>query len=137
MFFNRATGAERSGRFYGGWARTAASNGLIGILPDLREGNEAADFKMLLAYLERHASELGIDGIAVYAGSGNVSAAFPLVQDPGLTSIKAAVMYYGSARVPAEGGSGGGGGVAEVDPGAVSPGVHGGRSRVRAVARPG
>jgi dienelactone hydrolase len=99
VFFNRATGAERSGRFYSGWARTAASKGLIGILPDLRDGNEAADFKMLLAYLERRASELGINGIAVYAGSGNVSAAFPLVQDPALTSIKAAVMYYGSARI--------------------------------------
>src|SRR5215212_1124492 len=99
VFFNRATGAERSGRFYGGWARAAASKGLIGILPDLREGNEAADFRMLLSYLERNAAEQGIDGIAVYAGSGNVSAAFPVVQDPALTSIKAAVMYYGSARL--------------------------------------
>jgi hypothetical protein len=27
VFFNRATGAERSGRFYSGWARTAASKG--------------------------------------------------------------------------------------------------------------
>jgi hypothetical protein len=99
VFFNRATGAERSGRFYGGWARAAASKGLIGILPDLREGNEAADFRVLLSYLDHHAAEHGIDGIAVYAGSGNVSAAFPVVQDPALTSIKAAVMYYGSARV--------------------------------------
>src|SRR5262245_50202226 len=37
VFFNRATGAERSGRFYSGWARAAASNGVIGILPDLRD----------------------------------------------------------------------------------------------------
>ena len=99
IFFNRATGAERSDRFYASWARTAASNGLIGILPDLRDGTEAADFRLLVAYLEHHGAEHGIDGIAVYAGSGNVYAAFPAVEDPALTSIKAAVMYYGTAPV--------------------------------------
>jgi len=99
IFFNRATGADRSGRFYSGWARAAASNGVIGILPDLRDGSEAADFHILLSFLERHATEHGIDSIAVYAGSGNVFTAFPVVEDPGLTSIKAAVMYYGSANI--------------------------------------
>lgn len=99
VFFNRATGADRSGRFYSAWARAAASNGLIGILPDLRDGSEAADFRILLSFLERHAVEQGIDSIAVYAGSGNVFAAFPVVEDPALTSIKAAVMYYGSANI--------------------------------------
>src|SRR5215218_3532045 len=44
VFFNRATGAERSDRFYSAWARAAASAGIVGILPDLREGSEAADF---------------------------------------------------------------------------------------------
>ena len=39
------------------------------------------------------------DAIAVYAGSGNVNTAFPLLQDPRQTAIKAAVMYYGSAVV--------------------------------------
>ena len=37
--------------------------------------------------------------IAVYAGSGNVFRALPLVQNPKQTTIKAAVMYYGSAQV--------------------------------------
>jgi hypothetical protein len=99
VFFNRATGADRSGRFYAAWARAAASKGLIGILPDLRDGSEAADFRVLLSHLERHAAEMGIDRIAVYAGSGNVFAAFPDVEDPALTSISAAVMYYGTATV--------------------------------------
>jgi dienelactone hydrolase len=99
IFFNRATGAERSQGFYGAWARAAASQGLVAVLPDLREGSEAADFRVLLSYLDAHAREHGIDGIAVYAGSGNVYAAFPLVEDPALTSIKAAVIYYGSAPV--------------------------------------
>jgi hypothetical protein len=57
--FNRATGVDRSGRFYSGWARAAASNGVIGILPDLRDGSEAADFRILLSFLERHAAERG------------------------------------------------------------------------------
>jgi len=99
VFFNRATGADRAERFYASWARTAAAQGLIGIIPDLRDGNEAADFRLLVSYLERHAGEHGIDSIAVYAGSGNVFAAFPVVEDPALTSIKAAVMYYGIANV--------------------------------------
>jgi dienelactone hydrolase len=99
VFFNRATGADHSGRFYAAWARAAASKGLIGILPDLRTGSEAADFRVLLSYLERHASDHGIDSIAVHAGSGNVFTAFPVVEDPALTAIKAAVMYYGSAEV--------------------------------------
>jgi hypothetical protein len=100
VFFNRATGAERSERFYTAWARAAAAKGVIGILPDLRQGSEAGDFRILLSYLERHAAEHGIDSIAVYAGSGNVFTAFPVVQDPNLTAIKAAVMYYGTANVP-------------------------------------
>jgi len=100
VFFNRATGADRTERFYASWARTAASKGLIGIIPDLRDGNEAADFRLLLSHLERHAGEHAIDSIAVYAGSGNVFAAFPVIEDPALTSIKAAVMYYGTANVP-------------------------------------
>jgi dienelactone hydrolase len=66
----------------------------------LRDGREAADFRMLLSYLERHGAEHGIDSIVVYAGSGNVFTAFPVVEDPTLTSITAAVMYYGSANVP-------------------------------------
>jgi hypothetical protein len=99
VFFNRATGVDRSGRFYSAWAKAAASNGVIGILPDFRDGTEAADFRVLLSFLERHAAEHGIDSLTVYAGSGNVSTAFPVVEDPSLTSIKAAVMYYGSANI--------------------------------------
>jgi hypothetical protein len=99
VFFNRATGADRSGRFYAGWARAAASKGIIGILPDLRQGSEAADFALLVSYLTAHGAEHGIDALAVYAGSGNVYNAFPAVEDPKQTAIKAAVMYYGAAPI--------------------------------------
>jgi len=97
VFFNRAAGAERSGRFYAAWARAAASQGVIGILPDLRAGSEAADFSLLVSYMSAHGAEHGIEAIAVYAGSGNVFSALPALEDPGQTAIKAAVMYYGAA----------------------------------------
>jgi hypothetical protein len=99
VFFNRATGADRSGPFYAAWARAAASHGIVGVLPDLRPGSEAADFRILIAYLAQHGSEHGIGAVAVYAGSGNVFTAFPVVEDPALSSIAAAVMYYGAANV--------------------------------------
>ena len=99
IFFNRAFGKDRKWDFYASWARTAASKGLVGVVPDLRSGSEVADFKLLLAHLERNASDYGIDGIAVYAASGNVSAALPALQDPTLPSVKAAVIYYGAANI--------------------------------------
>jgi len=102
IFFNRAQGPDRSGfmnGFYAQWARAAASKGMIGILPDLRDGSEAADFRMLIKYLEDHGAELGVGPIGVYAASGNVSAAFPVLEDPAMTAVKAAVIYYGTARV--------------------------------------
>jgi dienelactone hydrolase len=101
IFFNRATGADRSNVFYRPWAQAAASRGVVGILPDLRDGREAADFRLVVGHLSDHASELGIDrtAIAVYAASGNVFAALPALQDPTMTGIASAIMYYGSAPV--------------------------------------
>ena len=99
IFFNRATGAERSSRFYASWARAAASKGIVAILPDLRSGSEAADFRVLMSYLAQHRADHRVGAIAVYAGSGNVSAALPAVEDPAQTEIAAAVMYYGAAEV--------------------------------------
>jgi dienelactone hydrolase family protein len=101
IFFNRATGADRSSAFWSAWAKTAATKGLIAILPDLRDGSEAQDFDVLVEHLARHAEQIGIDreAIAVYAASGNVSAAFAAVEDPKQTAVKAAVMYYGTSRI--------------------------------------
>ena len=101
IFFNRATGADRSQRFYAAWANAAASRGLVAVLPDLRDGKQPADFQALVAYLTSRGAELGIDreALAVYAGSGNVYTAFPVVEDPTQTAIKAAVMYYGTGPV--------------------------------------
>ena len=73
----------------------------MAILPDLRDESFEKDLDALIAHLTANASSLGIDRerIALYAGSGNVYRALPLVQSPKQTTIKAAVMYYGSAQV--------------------------------------
>jgi tetratricopeptide (TPR) repeat protein len=101
IFFNIASGPQRSNLFYRSWAEIAASKNLVAILPDLRNESFEKDFDALITHLATSASALGIDRerIAVYAGSGNVSRALPLVQKPDQKLIKAAVMYYGSARV--------------------------------------
>ena len=101
IFFNRATGAERRGSLYEGWARAAASHDLVGIVPDLRDGSQARDFGALLRYLTTHGPALGIDtaAIAVYAASGNVFTALPVLEEPSLTGVRAAVIYYGTAPV--------------------------------------
>jgi len=104
IFFNTAVGPQKTtafGGFYGSWAQTAASKGIVGIVPDLRQGNQAQDFQKLVTHLAERAADYGADpnAIAVYAGSGNVYTAFPLLQDPKQTVIKAAVMYYGAAVI--------------------------------------
>ncbi len=92
------------------WARMAAANGIVAILPDLRAepgtGNASGparargdDFDKLLTYVGAHAREYGADPerIAVFAGSGAVASALPAVEDPRQVAIRSAVMYYGGA----------------------------------------
>ena len=103
---------RNSSDWFKGWARLAAANGIVAILPDLRAepgtGNaerparpSGDDFQRLVSHLADHASEYGVDAdrIAVFAESGATWAALSAVEDPGQTAIKAAVMYYGSANI--------------------------------------
>src|SRR5690349_6884114 len=101
VFFNRAFGAERRDEFYAAWARAAASRGLVAIVPDLRGGTEGADFTILVRHLVDHGAAIGVDpgAISAYAGSGNVFAALPVLEDPAMTAVKSAVIYYGVAPV--------------------------------------
>lgn len=101
IFFNLATGAQRSALFYKSWAQLAAAQGLVAILPDLAAENEAHQLDALLQHLTAHGAGLGInpDAIAVFAGSGNVSRSLPLLQDPKRAAVRAAVLYYGTATV--------------------------------------
>jgi hypothetical protein len=84
-----------------GWGLAAASNGLVGVVPDIRPAHAAEDVDAVLSYLVRHAADLGIDAnaVALCAASGNVQSALPLVEDPHRTGIHAAIMLYGSAPV--------------------------------------
>jgi len=104
--------ARVSSDWFKAWARLAAANGLVAIVPDLRAepgtGNAERpvrplgdDFRRLIAHLTMRAAEYGIDGdrLAVFAESGATWAALPAVQDPSQTAIKAAVMYYGGGNV--------------------------------------
>lgn len=101
VFFNTASGPQRNNAFYAGWAQVAAWKGLVAIVPDLRSGTQTQDYQVLVSHLMDRAAEYGIDrdALAVYAGSGNVSTALPIVEDPKQTTVKAAVMYYGAAAV--------------------------------------
>ncbi len=101
VFFNRAVGPERAHVFYTGWARTAAAQGLVAIVPDLRSREAGQDFRLLIAHLVGQGTRYGLDSaaIAVWAGSANVTDAFPLVEDPTMKAVKSAVMVYGSADV--------------------------------------
>ena len=103
VFFNIAQGADRSNPFYRTWATIAASQGLVAVLPDLRDESFEKDFDSAMAHLTASSGSLGIDRdrSAVYAGSGNGWRALPLLQDPSRTVVKSAVMYYGGATVPA------------------------------------
>ena len=93
--------AERTVPFVVGWADAAASNGMVGVYPDLRPGGEGVQLSALLRHLRENAAEYRIDPerIVVYAASGNVSRALPLVEDPAATNVAAAIMYYGTADV--------------------------------------
>jgi dienelactone hydrolase len=102
IYFNRGVGREsRNALFPSHWARVAASRGVAVVVADLRDRKEAADFLLLLSYLTARGAQHGVDrdAIAVFAASGNVYSAFPVVEDPKQTAVKAAVMYYGSAPI--------------------------------------
>jgi hypothetical protein len=102
VFFNLSFGpAQAEDPFYTPWAQAAAANGVVAIRPTIRSDSARQDFTRLLDHLTARASDYGIDpnAIAVYAGSGNVFTALPIVEDPSMTRVKAAVMYYGTAPV--------------------------------------
>ena len=92
------SGAIRSTRL---GPRSPPLRDLVAILPDLRSETSEKDFDALITHLASNAATLGVDPdrVALYAGSGNVSRALPIVQNPKQTVVKAAVMYYGSAQV--------------------------------------
>ena len=100
LFFGGASPARTNG-FSVGWANAAAGQGMVAVSADIRQDRAADDFRQLIDYVYEHASTFGgdRDAIAVYAPSGNVYSALPIVEDPTQTKVKAAVMYYGTGPV--------------------------------------
>jgi len=101
VFLNTFGVPRREDEMYTGWAKIAAAHGFVAINSDSHSGGIEQDFDLLLAYLAEQAASLHIDAnqVAVHAVSGNVSLAFPLVENPKRTAVKAAVMYYGLGDV--------------------------------------
>src|SRR5882762_4553687 len=93
VFLNTFGIPRREDEMYTGWAKIAATHGFVAINPDSHSGGIEQDFDLLLAYLAEQAASLHIDAnqVAVHAVSGNVSLAFPLVENPKRTAVKAAV----------------------------------------------
>lgn len=103
VFVNTITGrSQRGDGIYLGWAKAATAAGLVAVLADAAE-DFGAGFDALLAHLAAHDAELRIDPgrLAVFAASGNVSRALPVLEDPSRLAVNAAVVYYGSAEVSA------------------------------------
>jgi dienelactone hydrolase len=95
--------AARTHPFFTAWAQYAASRGLVAILPDVRRDAFEQDVDLLLDHLAAHGATVGVnrEAIAVYAPSGIVSLALPVVQNPKRKTVKAAVVYYGTGEVAA------------------------------------
>jgi dienelactone hydrolase len=80
---------------YGCWARLIGASGLAAVAYTNRE--PAADLDALLAHLQRHGAELGIDArrLGVLAFSGNVPLALSFLMTKGREPVKSAVLVYG------------------------------------------
>ncbi len=84
-----------------GWATVAATRGMVVVVPDLRAGRVADDWRLLMGHLTKRGRDYGLDvqALGAIAWSGNVATALPLVEEPNQTTIKAAVMLYGTGAV--------------------------------------
>jgi len=82
------------------WARTLAGSGFAAVTYDSDSGGTETNFTALLRAIGAN-SQVDIDRVGVWAASANVMTALPLVSDPRRTTIRAAVLSYGAAEVPA------------------------------------
>jgi dienelactone hydrolase len=97
LFFHpKLTANQPRSPFIEAWAKVAAGAGLVAAFPDIRFGNESSDLTQAIRYLKEQGDRQGIDtsAIALYAGSGPGATAFPILQNPQFTDVKAAVLFY-------------------------------------------
>ena len=100
VFVNGVGGKLNEWEIYKSWARLVAAHGLVGITAESDPGKPAESVRTLFAYLEKESAALRIDSsrLAVWACSGNVSAALPRLMDGAPAGIRAAVILYGTGN---------------------------------------
>jgi dienelactone hydrolase len=95
VFVNGVAPELKGWAIYRDWGRAVASAGLAAVVYQAR-GNSVADSTALLAYLEAHADELGIDSerVCLWAASANGHVGTRLAADPSRKSLRCAAFYY-------------------------------------------
>jgi hypothetical protein len=98
IFWSRS---RRTDEMLKGWARHAAANGIVGVIPDARGRPFDDILRRVVAELTTRVGEYGIDSdrLTVFAASAGVTSVLPAVEDSAQRQIKAAVMFYGTADV--------------------------------------
>jgi tetratricopeptide (TPR) repeat protein len=88
-------------QIYQDWARLIAARGYAAVLHEADGAHVRADIAKLLERLHAEGGSLGLDTehIAIWACSGNVSQALPIIMDSAPAGVRAAVIYYGSGLV--------------------------------------
>ena len=89
-------------KIYQDWAKLIAANGMIAINYQDRRNRAMEDSEYLLDYLASNSHELSIDKerIGLWSCSANVGTGLPLAMKESRRSVKALVVYYGSAQSP-------------------------------------
>jgi tetratricopeptide (TPR) repeat protein len=98
VFVNGVGGKLNEWEIYKSWARLVAAHGIAGITAESDPANPAASVRALFAYLAKEGAALRIDSsrLAVWACSGNVRPALPLLMDGTAAGIRAAAILYGT-----------------------------------------
>lgn len=89
-------------RVYQDWARLVASKGFIAVNHTSTWENRFSNLSDLLDFLHKNGQNYGVNGnqIALWACSGNVTAAYPQVMDVTKSYVKGLVFYYGLPADP-------------------------------------
>jgi len=87
---------------YKDWAKLIAANGMIAVNYQTRRDKSMVDTESILDHLGSHSGELGIDKdkIGLWSCSANVGIGIPIAMKETRSSIKALVVYYGTAQYP-------------------------------------
>ena len=106
LFFNGVGKLLSGGPFrdhpqYAGWGKAATSAGMAGIVMESDQRESRHSFDTLLAYLQQHASELGVDPeqLVVWSCSANAKVGTAIITDPKLTNVRGGIIYYGNGDV--------------------------------------